>query len=111
MPPHLSRRSFKILTPTASAASEVDLRSHTKDPGIVGLHAGRIKPASAWIDDILHVELEVHPAGRLPAVPSFERNFVTTCIRTEGGRIHVGRAHRDADFVLGTPGKCTGVLE
>src|SRR4029077_2990800 len=67
--------------------------------------------ASARIDHILGVELEVQPAGRLPPVQDFERNFVTACVRAEGGRIHVGRAHREADFVQRAEGEGSGVLQ
>jgi hypothetical protein len=95
----------------ATVASEVDQGAQAKNPGIVGLHASAIISAPSGIDHILGVELEVHPAGRLPPVPSFERNFVTACIRAEGSRIHVGRPHREADFVLGARGERAGVLE
>src|SRR5437763_16487684 len=87
-----------------TVASEVDLGAHTKNHGVVGLHANGVIAAPAGIDHILRVELEVQPAGRLPSVPSFDRNFVAAGVGTEGGRIHVGRAPREANFLLGTPG-------
>src|SRR6267154_5736157 len=91
--------------------SEVDLGAHTKNHGVVGLHARGVIAAPAGIDHILRVELEVQPAGRLPSVPNFDRNFVAAGVGTEGGRIHVGRTHREADFVLGAPGEGSGMLE
>src|SRR5882757_8565465 len=96
---------------TGYPASELDHGAQAKNPGIVGLDAGGIEPASAGIDHILGIEFEIQPAGRLPAVPDFERNFVTAGIQAEGGRIHVGRTDREADFVLGAPGEGSGVLE
>src|ERR1700751_432197 len=105
MPAYGHAHSFRVqvahaLTRTGATRSELDHSAQTKNPGIVRLHAGGIKSAPTGIDHVLRVEFGVQPAGRLPTVPEFDRNFVATGIRAEGGRIHVGRAHADADFVL-----------
>src|SRR3954453_19821248 len=94
-----------------SVPSEVDLGAHAKNHGVVGLHARRVIAAPTGIDDILSVELEVQPAGRLPSVPDFKRHFVAAGVRTEGSRVHVRRAGREADFLLGTPGEFSGMPE
>src|SRR3954469_17002963 len=77
--------------------SEVDLGAHAENHGIVGLHARAVVAASAGIDDVLRVELQVQPAGRLPAVPDFERNFVAAGVEAQRRTVHMGGAHREAD--------------
>ncbi|GCC47634.1 hypothetical protein chiPu_0031493, partial [Chiloscyllium punctatum] len=94
-----------------TSGSEVHQRAQTKNPGVLGLDAGGIIAASARIDHVLGVEFEVHPAGRLPSVPGFDRDFVAACVRGERSRIHVGGAHREADFVFRAPGERSGVPE
>src|SRR3954454_20973281 len=115
-PPHVACAPVGRASPTfrirrVSVPSEVDLGAHTKNHGVVGLHARRVIAAPTGIDDILSVELEVQPAGRLPSVPDFKRHFVAAGVRTEGSRVHVRRADREADFVLGTPGERSGMPE
>ena len=94
---------------------EIDRRSNAQHKRI----AIRRRRIPAWGDDVLRVEFQVQPRGRLPSIPGFRHVFVALHIagadaqgvgqdlRIGDIRIDVRRADRDPKSILGPPGSET----